>query len=461
MSNITGYKNVCTEVVGKNLCIGCGLCAGVCPRENLKIYFNRFGEYNALEIGNGCGGKCNLCLKVCPFYNNKDNEDTLAKTLFGKTPGIRHTPECGYYLDAFLGYSSVRSHRENGASGGLATWTLESAINSKLVDHVVCVSSNNDPEKLYKFAICSNPAAVRASSKSCYYPVEASQVTRHILEVEGSYAIIGLPCVCKAIRLAMRINPKLQRRIRFVLGLVCGQTKSKFFAEYICALGGGDPRHLKDVTFRIKDPDRPASDYGMRFVCDNGQDSCQEGVIYWTDGMDKIWCNRYFTPNACNFCDDAFAECADAVFMDAWTEPFKKDYRGHSIVLVRNSTISDLIEAGQSEGEVAVKNFAIDEVIQSQLALIHEKRAAVRWRLAAAKKNRTSTRSVRTHLMQPGRLNRHLETRIMWRLSRESGKKWKDCGGDIDIFQRAFLVHTYKLSIIGWARRLIKVILNK
>jgi len=57
-NNITGHKNVCTEVVGKNLCIGCGICASICPRENLKIEFNRFGEYNALEIDNSCGEKC-------------------------------------------------------------------------------------------------------------------------------------------------------------------------------------------------------------------------------------------------------------------------------------------------------------------------------------------------------------------------------------------------------------------
>jgi coenzyme F420-reducing hydrogenase beta subunit len=229
MNNITGHKNVCTEVVSKNLCIGCGICASICPHENLKIKFNRFGEYNALEIGNSCDEKCHLCLDVCPFYNNQDNEDTLGKKLFTKTSGIKHTPETGYYIDSFVGYSNIKSHRENGASGGLATWTLEKLLTDNLVDHVACVSPNNDPEKLFKFKICNSPEEVRECSRSCYYPVETSGVVRHILQNEGRYAIIGLPCVCKAIRLAMQLSPKLERRIKFVLGLVCGQTKSKFF----------------------------------------------------------------------------------------------------------------------------------------------------------------------------------------------------------------------------------------
>ena len=253
MNSITGHKNVCTEVVGKNLCIGCGICASICPHENLKIEFNKFGEYNAFETGNICDEKCHLCLDVCPFYNNKDNEDVLGKKLFAETPGIKHTPETGYYIDAFVGYSSVKSHRENGASGGLATWTLEKLLTDNLVDHVACVSPNNDFEKLFKFKICNTTREVRECSRSCYYPVETSEFIKHILQHEGRYAIIGLPCVCKAVRLATQVNPKLKSRIKFVLGLVCGQMKSKFFAEYICALGGGDPHSLNGITFRIKD----------------------------------------------------------------------------------------------------------------------------------------------------------------------------------------------------------------
>ena len=291
MNNSTGHKNGCTEVVGKNLCIGCGICASICPRENLKIEFNKFGEYNAFKIGNSCEEKCSLCLEVCPFYNNKDNEDTLGKKLFAETPGIKRTPETGYYLDAFVGYSSVKSHRENGASGGLATWTWGKLLIDNLVDHVACVSPNDDPEKLFKFKICNTSEEVRECSRSCYYPVETSEVINHILQHKGRYAIIGLPCVCKAVRLAMQLSPKLQRRIKFVLGLVCGQSKSKFFAEYICALGGGDPYSLSGITFRIKDSNRPASDFGMKWVCRDKAERAGEGVVFWTEGMNRSWCD--------------------------------------------------------------------------------------------------------------------------------------------------------------------------
>jgi ferredoxin len=126
-------KNVCTEVVAHNLCIGCGVCAGICPRGNLRIDFNQYGEYNALETGKGCSEKCDLCLKVCPFYDHGENEDTIGKRLFADIPKINHKPETGYYLDTFVGYSNIDDHRGNGASGGLATWTLETLLRKVLL----------------------------------------------------------------------------------------------------------------------------------------------------------------------------------------------------------------------------------------------------------------------------------------------------------------------------------------
>jgi len=460
MNNITGHKNVCTEVVSKNLCIGCGICASICPHENLKIKFNRFGEYNALEIGNSCDEKCHLCLDVCPFYNNQDNEDTLGKKLFAKTPGIKHTPETGYYIDSFVGYSNIKSHRENGASGGLATWTLEKLLTDNLVDHVACVSPNNDPEKLFKFKICNSPEEVRECSRSCYYPVETSGVVRHILQNEGRYAIIGLPCVCKAIRLAMQLSPKLQRRIKFVFGLVCRQTKSKFFVEYICALGGGDPHSLNAITFRIKDSNRSASDFGMKWICRDRANRSSEGVVFWTEGMNRIWFDRYFTPNACNFCDDIFAELSDACFMDAWLSPYRNDNRGHTIMLIRNKDLLDLIENPDSEKALQISHLPIEQVIRSQISVIFEKRKAISERLAHCDKEGLTAPAKRVSQKSKLRYDSRLEIRSRLIISQSSPDIWLKCGKKLQEFYRTMRLSKATLVLIKWCRGFIKKIIS-
>jgi coenzyme F420-reducing hydrogenase beta subunit len=441
-------ENVLESVVSNNLCIGCGMCAGICP-------FNEFGEYVSRKQGGRCPDTCNVCLKVCPFSAQPENEDTLGTKLFANVPGIKHTPETGYYLENFVGYSTVHDHRANGASGGLATWILETLLNENLVDQVACVSPTKVTEKLFKFAICSSPEDIRKCSRSCYYPVEISEMIQHILSNEGRYAIVGLPCVCKAIRLAMQLNPKLQDRVKFVLGLTCGQTKSKFFAEYICALGGGDPKYLEQFTFRVKEPRRPASDFGMKFICQTGKNPPREGVVFWSEGIDQIWNHRYFTPNACNFCDDVFAELADICFMDAWLPEYFPNWRGHSIVLVRGNALVEVLEESINNGSLSAKKLNIREVVKSQLGVLHSKRGDISRRIRLSEKDGQITPKKRLSLcdvkLSPGR--KHL-IRAQYLISRKSREEWFVAKRDLPGFLTKMKPYIIRLRIALFLEKL-------
>ena len=427
-------NNVCSEVVANNLCIGCGVCAALCPKKNLEIRFNEYGEYNALETNTGCLENCNLCLKVCPFCDNEDNEDTLARKVFADIPGIKHTPETGYYLESFVGYSNVYGHRENGASGGLATWTLEMLLRENLVDYAVCVSPNKTPNKLFKFVICKTQEEVRACSRSCYYPVETSQIVQHILANEGRYAVTLLPCFAKTFRLAMQVQPKLQQKVKFLLGLTCGQGKSKFFAEYACARGGGNPHNLNGIEFRVKNPKRPANEYAVRFVSGLGTECESRGLVkMWDLGFER----RYFTPNACNFCTDTFSELADATFMDAWLHDYSKDYQGHNIVIVRNKTLCDLIEQG-GNGELVVEKLSIDKVVESQKELLYSKRNFTPERCRLAVQDRYKVPKTRPALLTDKvPYSERLLSKATWLISLKSREEWVRCDKDLRRFQKA------------------------
>lgn len=382
------YLNISVFVKKNGICSGCGACAGVCPQKTLEMKFNRYGEYIPVDLHGKCSANCRLCLQICPFSSRADNEDTLSQRLFSAVPNIQHRPETGYYLTSYVGYTGIGDHRLNGASGGLATWTIETLLKQGRIDYAVCVTPNPDQHKLFKYIVCKTPEQIRASAKSCYYPVEMSEIIQHILCCDGRYAIVGLPCFIKALRLVMQKSTILRKRIKYLLGLVCGQQKSTFFSEYISALGGGDPRKLVSVHFREKDEHRPASDYGLRFACETDRGQIKEGTVFWTEGMDHVWCSRYFTLNACNFCDDIFAELADVAFMDAWLPEFKGDWRGTSIVLIRNPNIRELIKNGLNVTELVLESLGIDHVIQSQAGGVFNKRTLLGKRLTWAARNK-------------------------------------------------------------------------
>lgn len=209
------------------------MCAAMCPDNLLTMQFNIFGEYNPISTGE-CTKECGICLKVCPFTDSDDNEDTIGKRLYGEIPGIQHSRETGYYLKNYVGYSE--KHRLQSASGGMATWILEAVLIDGIVDHVICVAPTDKPEKLFAFYVFDNPEDVLRGAGSVYYPVEMSEVIKYVLSVPGRYMITGLPCFIKAIRLALHRNKKLKERIIVTVGFVSGQMKSRQFTDYATAL---------------------------------------------------------------------------------------------------------------------------------------------------------------------------------------------------------------------------------
>jgi coenzyme F420-reducing hydrogenase beta subunit len=80
-----------------------------------------------------------------------------------------------------------------------------------------------------------------------------------------------------------------------------------------------------------------------------------------------------FTPNACNSCTDTFSETADIVIMDAWLPEYDKDYRGHSLFLVRNSELNQIIKSTITS--LHVEQIDYSRVLESQKNVVINKKA--------------------------------------------------------------------------------------
>lgn len=372
-------SNVIDKIVRNNLCIGCGVCAGICPQQSLIMDFNIYGEYNPLWKQQ-CSLDCGLCMGVCPFSDEQVNETDFGHELFGSIDGIKFSEETGYYLNSFVGHSPA--FRETSASGGIATWLLTTLLENDIVDYVICVATNNDPERLFSFQIFEDAKLIIQSSGSAYYPVELSDIIKIILDQPGRYVITGLPCFIKAIRFAASGNKKLSDRITFTVGLVCGQTKSKHYTAYLSELAkaGGA---LKKVKYRGKSTDKPASNF--YFHCINHEGI--EGKLFWKTEVSEAWINRWFTPNACNFCDDIFAELADITLMDAWLPEYIQDSEGTNLVIVRSQYIYDILVKNHEEKKLEISTIPINKVVQSQAGVVDIKRAQLSYRLYLAKKD--------------------------------------------------------------------------
>ncbi len=362
--------NIIQTTVLRDNCIGCGTCDAICPVDILKMDFNSIGMYEPIE-SEGCLDKCTLCMDACPFVEENQDEKELGKKLYENENNMLFHKDLGYFVNTYEVYKKETSERLKSASGGAGHSILKNLLEQKLVDTILTVESNDDPDKLFKFSNFKEVQELEKIRSSVYYPTEMSEVLDYVMKNDGTYAITTLPCFAKAIRLAQGKNSKLRKRIKFVIGLVCGQMKTKEFTHTLAKNAIGTDR-LKSVNYRVKQDTEPASNFAFGFQDIKDGSVGRLSLTAQFDGPGKLWGSRAFTPNACNSCTDVFAHCADIVLMDAWLPNYMKDYRGHSLVIARKNEISEILEKSL---DIEVKEIEYEKVFLSQKPVVDNKNA--------------------------------------------------------------------------------------
>ena len=223
-------------VVNNDLCIGCGLCTYKCPSKALEMQWNEHG-FLVPALSGTCSSD-GACLTVCPFnpYPEKEvkTENELADIFLNDT--VLAHQKIGKYKGIYAGYAE--EFRLTSSSGGVATFVFTDLLERGIVNHIFSVKESSTSGMHYEYAISQNKQELLAASKTRYYPVTLSTVFSKIDELEGKVAIVGVACFIKAIRLAQHSDPLLKEKIPFLVGIICGGVKSKFFTEYLSDKAG-------------------------------------------------------------------------------------------------------------------------------------------------------------------------------------------------------------------------------
>lgn len=366
--------NVIAQVVAHDLCVGCGVCAGICPSSDLTMLDAPNGDLIARWVDGPCATDCGLCVVSCPFGEGVLNPRAMNEEVFrvNTIPAAQPFHEdAGYYDKAYAGFSEA--NRPTSASGGLLTWTLERLLATNAVDRVAVVVLEPGDIQHFRFVFkgAGTVSEVRQAAGSVYQPVEISELIRQVLGEPGlRWAVTGVPCLCAGVRQAMQRMPKLRRAIRYVFGMVCGMYQNRFYTEALLAAAGVGNQTISKIEFRRKAESGDPSNYRFRATDQRGPgpEIAYHGLPYY------LGKNAYFRLNACNACMDVFAEGADACYMDAWLPEYKDEPRGTSLVLVRNPEIRRLLEAGRDDKSLVLDEIAIDKICASQRYHLRRKR---------------------------------------------------------------------------------------
>nr|WP_290701604.1 Coenzyme F420 hydrogenase/dehydrogenase, beta subunit C-terminal domain [Halomonas sp. UBA3074] len=369
-------------VIANGYCVGCGACA-VPEQSPFKIGMDDYGQYQAtLKDTKVFATTQSDYEKLCPFGSGAPNEDEIASKKFSDT--CEHNSQVGYYNGVYAGYVNEGEFRKQGSSGGMGTWVLNELLSSGLVDYVVHVKSETTGQDLnnipFKYQISETLEETQQGGKSRYYPIELSEVLKVVREKPGRYAVVGLPCFIKSIRLLQAQDPILAERIHYCVGLVCGHLKSAHYAQSLAWQMGIVPEELKGIDFRIKDPSQPANRYSTYAKGSSGEKVVPTNQLFGAD-----WGAGAFKYKACDFCDDVFAETADVVLGDAWLPEYVQDSYGTNVVVTRNQDIRQLIISARTQGRLVMDDLGVVKAEKSQDAGLRHRKIAIGYRLYCEK----------------------------------------------------------------------------
>lgn len=376
---MNGIQELLDTVVGNDYCIGCGICASLSDSP-LTMKLNEDGKYQPVLVDNYNENLETDALLVCPFSKSNNKETEIGENLFGHVPGIKSDEYSGHYLQGYAGYVKEGNYREKGSSGGMGNWIAAQLLKEGFIDGIIHVKSSDDESNvLFDFQVSKTIDELSKGAKSKYYPIEMSQVLNFVRENEGKYALIGIPCYIKGVRLLAEQDQVINERIKFLIGLVCGHLKSDMFAKSMGWQMGIGPSNLNGIDFRKKLEGRAANNYGVEVKGEkDGKNvvlSTPTKELYTTN-----WGHGMFKYNACEFCDDVLAETADVTVGDAWLPEYSNDSRGTNVIVVRNPVIKKIIEKNKDK-TIHVDAISSKKVYQSQAGGFRHRRDGLAYRL--------------------------------------------------------------------------------
>lgn len=359
------------KIIENNLCTGCGVCIAEDRGNSSYMDWNEDGFLVPIVKENS---DLTRMESVCPFnIKNEYNEDYLARKFI--TNPKYNDSNIGLYTGLYAGYSV--DYRDTSSSGGLATYIFEKLLTEGHVEYLFIVKEVNG---LYEYQLFNAIDKIKEISKTRYYPVTMEKLFNEIDKIDGRIAISGVACFIKAIRLKQQLYPELKEKIPFLIGIICGGLKSKFYTDFL-AQAAGCFSEYHSAEYRVKNSESNASNYKF---------SCKEKYgkrihVVEMQSLGDMWGSGLFKSNACDFCDDVTTELADISLGDAWIKPYSQEGLGNSIIITRSEYADELVKAGITDGALRLNIVEKNSVIESQQGSFNHRHKGLLFRMNAAK----------------------------------------------------------------------------
>lgn len=339
------------------LCTGCGTCVVACPKSAIKMVKDKSNGIYSPHVDDEKCENCGICHKVCA--GQSVNFNGLNESLFGKIPEDIYL---GSYINCYVGHDTDHAIRYNSASGGLVTGLLIFALEKGLINGALLTRMNKKKALEPEPFIARTKEEIISASGSKYCPVPTNIALKKIINEDGRFAVVGLPCHIQGIRKLQMLEKKLINKL-VLFGIFCGGVKNFLATELLIQKLGIKEGDIKKLNYR--GCGWPGS---MSVELNNGDTKFIPLKEYYKGEFVA------FTPNRCFLCIDGLSELADISFGDAWLPEYDEDKIGMSIAITRSSIGEEIMKNAAAGKRVKVNKIDREKVLQSQKRLLLSKK---------------------------------------------------------------------------------------
>ena len=327
----------------QNLCISCGVCAGVCPVNCIEMQLSKEGDAYRPVIDKERCIRCGKCKRVCPGLGWQIFEPDESKSLTelsGK----------GQVLAAYSAWVKDEELLKSCVSGGMATVLVKELLEKGVYEKAFLVDSYQINEKLVSKPMEAG-FSYEKTGGSRYTPVSHEEAVRYMRKNrEERLIFVGVACAINGILNVIR-EEKLNREQYLFIGLFCDKTLNRHVFTYFDSLSEGN---LKELYYRSKK--QKGWPGNVRLVFENGEET-------FLPAGKRMEIKEYMQMRRCLYCYDKLNESCDIALGDNYT---KKDANpgGSNSVIVRTKKGEEALECVKDK--IEKKAALYEDIYQAQ-----------------------------------------------------------------------------------------------
>ncbi|MBR5304142.1 MAG: Coenzyme F420 hydrogenase/dehydrogenase, beta subunit C-terminal domain [Candidatus Gastranaerophilales bacterium] len=329
---------VLETTVKENLCINCGLCKFVCPKDAIMLKPNKYNEYIPSIDQDKCIN-CGLCAKYCPNTAKKMKEEAKKVSSF-KEPHTRGLENANWYV----AWHRNEEQRLKCCSGGAVTALAVQLFDKNIIDGMIHVERvwAKKGELHYSARLSVSPMEAQEHVSSAYQPIDFSGVLEKV-EKNKTYLITATPCVIRGIK-KMCVEFEKMKSIRFLTcALVCSHNTNAQVIDFLTEINELEAAKTENWKINIRHKDNNIQDANNFKNYIYTKDKVLFNENRHKSGWTKMWRRYYFAMNSCLYCSDFWGYEADISVKDAWGK-WANDPKGKSIVIIRNKELDSIFK---------------------------------------------------------------------------------------------------------------------